>query len=153
MEGEGRGARVTALQNSCRAPTTLTDDFSTQRQIQGETVIPKELCDEKVSPLGLLRVIRLILHTPCRRFLSHEQLRAGGQDCGIAEELVKAVKSLCLETRHHRHSAPHLSTCHHWLSSHRLTSLVQKCVKVPSSASWIGWIIGNHQWGPWTPQT
>lgn len=42
--------------------------------------------------------------------LSHEQPRAAGQGAGLwanttlqrpIEELVKAVKSLCLETRHH----------------------------------------------------
>lgn len=79
-------------------------------------MITKELCYEKVSGLGLLRFIRLMVQTPLRRSLSlsltsSSELEGRVLVCGPAEELVKAVKSLRLETRHHRHcTTPHHSS-------------------------------------------
>lgn len=95
---------------------------------------------KKVSPLGLLCLMSLILWAFSGISLSHEQPRAAGQGAGLwanttlqrpIEELVKAVKSLCLETRHHWH-LHHTSPCVTTGYRHRLTSPVQK---VPSSST------------------
>lgn len=69
----------------------------------------------KKSSLGLLRLIGLILWAFSGISPSHEQPGAAGQGAGPwsrgpTEDLVKAVRSLCLETRHHRHPH-HTSPC------------------------------------------